>query len=113
QVWRLVPHRHKLAFGIAALVMALTAACNTAIPLLLGSLVDGIKTGTEQRLTADALYNLAVFYLGLIAAAYLIREVLQVGRRYLVENSCTRIEKIMTVKLVAHLMKVDLTTLTQ
>ena len=47
-VWRLVPSRHKAAFGFAALLMAINAACNTAIPLLLGRLVDGVKTQTDQ-----------------------------------------------------------------
>ena len=40
KVWRLVPHRYKLALGGAALLMALVSACNTAIPLFLGQLVD-------------------------------------------------------------------------
>src|SRR5262249_46497279 len=69
--------------------------------------------GTEQNWTADALYQVAIFYLVLIAAAYLVREGLQVVRRYLVENSCTRIEKVMTVKLISHLLRVDLATLNQ
>jgi ATP-binding cassette subfamily B protein len=111
QVWRLVPHRHKLALGGAALIMALGSACNTALPLLIGQLVDDVKQGTEQRTGQWGMYEIAILYLGLIALAYVLREALQVGRRYLVENSCTRIEKIMTVKLVSHLMKVDLDTL--
>src|SRR5262249_48321521 len=40
-------------------------------------------------------------------------ETLHVARRFLVENSCTSIEKLLIVKLVSHLMKVDLTCLTQ
>jgi ATP-binding cassette subfamily B protein len=113
QVWRLVPHRHKGAFGVAALLMALTSACSTALPVFLGKLVDQVKHGTEQGLTADALYRVALFYLVLIAGAYVLREGLQVVRRYLVEDSCTRIEKVMTIKLIAHLLKVDLATLNQ
>ena len=42
------------------------------------------------------------------ALAYLVREALNVLRRFLVENTCTRIDKDMCVRLVAHLMKVDL-----
>lgn len=112
QVWRLVPRRHKIAFAVAAMFMAMTSACNTAMPLLLGRLVDQVKLGTELDLSADALYHTAVFYLGLIAIACILREGLQVVRRYLVENSCTRMEKVMTVKLVSHLMKVELAALT-
>jgi ATP-binding cassette subfamily B protein len=112
QVWRLVPHRHAVAFGIAALVMALGSACNTAMPLLMGRLVDGVKNGTEQAVGADALWRLAVFYLVLLAGTYAVREGLNVLRRCLVENSCTRLDKLMTVRLVSHLLKSDLGTLT-
>jgi ATP-binding cassette subfamily B protein len=111
-VWHLIPRSHKLALGGAALLMGLVSACNTALPLLLGQLLDGVKKGTDKGLTGSSLYQIAGLYLGLIALAYLLREVLQVAQRYLVENSCTRIEKTMTVKVVAHLMRVELVALT-
>jgi ATP-binding cassette subfamily B protein len=112
QVWRLVPRQHKWALGGASVVMALTSACNISIPLMLGHLVDGVKRGTELGWDAPALYRTAAFSLGIIAAIYLVRELLQIVRRYLVENTCTRIEKSMTIKLVGHLLKVDLASLT-
>lgn len=112
QVWHLVPRRHKLALGGASLLMAITSGAGTAIALLLGRLVDEVKRGTEQGLARDALYREAAFYLSLIAVAYVLRELLNVVRRYFVENSCTRIEKLMTVKLVSHLLRVDLAALT-
>jgi ATP-binding cassette subfamily B protein len=108
QVWRLVPRRHKMALGVAALVMALTSACNTALPLLLGRLVDGVKSGTEQGLNHAALYRLAAWFLGLIAVAYVVREGLNVLRRYLVEDTCTRLNRDMSVRLISHLLQVDL-----
>src|SRR5215831_5522858 len=77
QVWKLVPLRHKLALGGAALLMAVTSIANTAMPLLLGSLVDRIKAGTEAGLGTDALTRVAAVFLGLLAAAYLLREGLQ------------------------------------
>jgi ATP-binding cassette subfamily B protein len=110
-VWRLVPSRHKAALGGAALLMAVVAGCNTAIPLFLGRLVDSVKASRDQGLSAQVIYHFAGLYLGLIAAAYLIRELLNVVRRYLVENSCTRIGKTMTVRLVSQLMRADLTSL--
>jgi ATP-binding cassette subfamily B protein len=112
QVWKLVPLRYKLALGGAALLMAVTSAANTAMPLLLGSLVDRIKSGTEAGLGADALTRVAAVFLGLIALTYMLREGLQVARRYLVENTCTRIDRDMMVRLVGHLLKVDLSSLT-
>jgi ATP-binding cassette subfamily B protein len=111
QVWRLIPRRHKWAFGGAILVMALTSACNTAMPLLLGGLVDEVKEGSDHGMTHAALYQVALGFLGLIAAAYVLREAFQIVRRYLVENSCTRIHSDITVKLISHLMKIDLARL--
>jgi ATP-binding cassette, subfamily B, bacterial len=113
QVWRLVPRRHKASLGFAAILMGVTAACNTAIPLLLGRLVDGVKSGSDQGLPGHEVYRFSLVFLGCIAAAYVVRELLNVARRFLVENSCTRIEKTMTVKLVAHLMRVDLASLSK
>jgi ATP-binding cassette subfamily B protein len=113
QVWRLVPARHRWALGGATLVMALTSAASTAIPVLLGRLVDDVQQGTEARLSQPGLLGVAGLYLGLIAAAYLLREALQVLRRYLVESACTRIDKVTTVKLVSRLLKANLDTRTK
>ena len=108
EVWALIPAMHKGALGAAALVMACTSACNTALPLLLGRLVDGVKSGADRGLPAAAIYQYAVWILLLLAGVYLAREALNVLRRYLVENTCTRLNCNMSVKLVAHLMKGDL-----
>jgi ATP-binding cassette subfamily B protein len=116
QVWGLVPARHKLALGGAALLMALTSAANTAIPLLLGMLVDQLermREGTSAGHAADPFFRTALFYLGLVGGVYLSREAIHVLRRYLVENTCTRIDRDMTVRVVAHLLKVDLSTFTR
>jgi ATP-binding cassette subfamily B protein len=64
-------------------------------------------------LPSSLLYRVAGVYLACIAAAYILREGLGVLRKYLVENTCTRIEKETTVSLVSHLLKVDLTTLSR
>ncbi len=50
-------------------------------------------------------------YLGLIGAAYLLRESLSVLRRYLVERTCTRIDRDLFVRVVGHLMRVELASL--
>jgi ATP-binding cassette subfamily B protein len=113
QAWRLVPRRHKLALGVAALVMALTSLCNTALPILLGRLVARIIHGTHDGLSHRALYEVTAWFLMWIGGAYLLREGLNVLRRYLVENASTRINRDMNVKLVSHLMKTDLAKLSQ
>ncbi len=93
--------------------MACTSACNTAMPLLLGELVDGVKRGDDQHLAASAMYTYAFWILLTVVGVYLAREALNVLRRYLIENSCTRLNRDMSVRLVAHLMKGDLSTLNQ
>jgi ATP-binding cassette subfamily B protein len=92
--------------------MALTSACQVAVPLLLGRLIDRVQHGLTDGLARNALYRLAVIELALLAGAYLIREALHVLRRFLVENTCLRLEQETTVRLVSHLMKVELATLT-
>jgi ATP-binding cassette, subfamily B, bacterial len=111
QVWRLVPHRHKVALAFAALVMALTSACNTAMPLLLGRLVDGVKTGTDEGWSGAELFRLAALYLSLIGGAYVLREGFNVLRRYLVQNTCTRLNRDVSLRLVAHVTKTELSSL--
>ncbi len=113
QVWGLLPTRHKLALGGAALIMACTSACNTALPLLLGRLVDGVKAGTDQGLSHVAAYRFAAEVLTAIAIVYVLREGLNVWRRYLVENTCTRVNREMSVQALSHLMQGDLGTLHQ
>jgi ATP-binding cassette subfamily B protein len=76
-------------------------------------MLDGVKAGSDQNLDAPAMYRIVGEYLGVIAIIFLIREVLQVVRRYLVENACTRITKDMTVKVIGHLMMAEFSTLTQ
>src|SRR5262249_57899909 len=82
-------------------------------PIFIGQLIDRIIAGTHQGLGNDALYRIAAWFLLWIGAAYLLREGLNVLRRYLVENTCTRLNRDMNVKLVSHLMKVNLARISQ
>jgi ATP-binding cassette subfamily B protein len=95
--------------------MAVTSAANTAIPLLLGSLVDHLER-LQREVNAGAspaaLFNTALFFLSLIGGVYLVREAIHVVRRYLVENTCTRIDRDVSVRVVSQLLKVDLGSLT-
>jgi ATP-binding cassette subfamily B protein len=111
QTWQLVPRAQRRALGGAVLVMAITGAANTAIPLLLGKLIDSVNPATHRGLSQASLLQAATFYLGLMGVAYFIRESMNVFRRFLVENACTRIDRDMCVKLVGHLMKADLSIL--
>jgi ATP-binding cassette subfamily B protein len=110
QVWRLVSAGHRWALIAAAGVMALTSFCNIALPVMLGKLVDGVNNAAPGG--PAAVWHAAGLCLGAIALIYLLREALQVARRYVVENACTRIERDISVKLVSHLMRLDLARLT-
>jgi ATP-binding cassette subfamily B protein len=107
--WRLIPWRQRLVFGFAAVLMAAVSACNVGFPLLLGRLVDLAK---NESTDANSLLRSALLILGTIAALYVVREVVQLVRRYLIESGCTKLEQLMTVKVIGHLMKADLTSFT-
>lgn len=111
QVWRLIPARHRWTFGAAALVMAISSACQVAIPLSLGRLIDHLQRGALQGMASAELCQGAALDLAVIAAAYLLRECLNVARRYLVEGACLGVEKEMGVRVVSHLLKMDLAAL--
>lgn len=108
-LWGLIPRRPRWTLALAALLMALGGASNTAIPLLLGRLVDSVRQRADNSDGVDTKGILATvaFSLLLIGIAYLVREILQVGRRVLVEDTCTRFEKHLFVRLVSHSMMTD------
>jgi ATP-binding cassette, subfamily B, bacterial len=112
-VWRLVPWRHRLGLFGALAVMSLAGAANASIAVCLGELVKAVDPAKHPGSTAAALTGIAAFYLAIIAGAYVVRESMNVLRRFLVERTCTRIDKDMYVRIVAHLMKVDLSVLAQ
>jgi ATP-binding cassette, subfamily B, bacterial len=113
QVWRLLPWRERLALAGALAVMSLASAASTVIPLSLGRLVNGVDPAAHPGSTPAALSRIAAIYLIIIATAYLVRETMNVLRRLLVEKTCTRIDKEMCVRVVRHLMKVDLSVMAE
>src|SRR5689334_24329077 len=82
QVWRLVPGKHKLGLAFAGGIMAVVSLCNVTVSLLLGQLVDVVMRGTKEEWSHAVSYTAAVKVLGLIGGAYVLREVLNVARRY-------------------------------
>ena len=113
QVWRLIPWRHRLSLAGAVAIMSVASAANTAIALCMGKIVDVVNPQTNPNQSQAELTRVAAMYLGFIGGAYLLREVMNVLRRFLVENTCTRIDRDMSVRVVSHLLKVDLSVLAQ
>src|SRR3954470_5533072 len=93
QTWQLVPRSQRLALGGAVLVMGITSAANTVLPLALGRLVDAVNPETHRGLAEGSLLHVAAFFLTVMGVAYFVREITNVLRRYLVENTCTRIDR--------------------
>jgi ATP-binding cassette, subfamily B, bacterial len=106
QIWRLVSRADKVGFISGVLIMALAAAVETGIALLIGTLFDRV-TGFAGRPTNEWI-NFVITALALLAGAYILKESLQLLRRRIVTNTTSRIERNMTVRLVSHLLKVDL-----
>jgi ATP-binding cassette subfamily B protein len=112
QVWRMVPRRDRWALGGAALLMALASAAATGVPFVIGHLIDGVKERCDHAASADVIFRYAALCLGSMAALVVLREGLHVVRRYLVESTCTRIDRHLSVKMVSHLLRVELSRLT-
>lgn len=112
QVWCMVPPSHKWAFAVAAFLMSVTSISAVAVSVALGKLVDDMSTGVQEQVSREQLLWTAGTLLGTIAALVLLREVFNVLRRYLVENTCTRLDKLLSVKVVSHLLKAELGSMT-
>jgi ATP-binding cassette subfamily B protein len=113
EVWRLIPWRHRLSLGGAIVIMSLASAANTAIALCMGNLINVVNPQSNPGQSLARLTHVAAIYLAVIGGAYLVREVMNVLRRFLVEDTCTRIDRDMSVRVVSHLLKVDLAVLAQ
>jgi ATP-binding cassette subfamily B protein len=105
QIWRLVPRADKLGFGSGLLIMGLIAYLENQIPMLLGDFFDG---ATKRAANPAALAPFVIKALATLTAIYIGKETLQLLRRWLVSRTATRIEANMMVRLVGHLLKIDL-----
>ena len=111
EVWKLVPSAQKRTLGGAVGVMVLYSAANSSVPWLIGSVFNEVTTGVARHLPKSVMLRSSMLFLMMIGVCYLVRETANVVRRFLVERACTRIDKNLCVKLVSHLLEVDLSTL--
>lgn len=112
KTWRMLSRSHRYSLLAAVTIMAVGGFTATAIPLLSGKLVDRVAHGIQAGEARGVVLESVAYVLCAIGALVLVRELLQVLRRYLVENTCTRIERHMSVKVIAHIMQADLSGLT-
>lgn len=106
QIWRLVSRADKIGFGTGVLIMALAAAVETGIALLIGWFFDRVSRLAGSP--ASQWMGFVIIALAILAGAYILKESLQLLRRWIVSRTTGRIERNMTVRLVGHLLKVDL-----
>jgi len=105
QIWRLLTRADKLGFLSSLLIMAAIAFVENQIPLLLGKFFDDVTNAAARPQEMRSFVWRALL---ILTALYLGKESLQLARRWLVTRTNTRIEAGMTVRLVAHLLKIDL-----
>lgn len=99
---RLIGKEEKISLIIATFLMLLTGILTNLPAVILGRLVDklvGVK---------NIEFGLATPFIILIIMIILIREILTVIRKYLVENIATQTEKKQTVAVIDHLLKTDI-----
>jgi ATP-binding cassette subfamily B protein len=111
-VWRMVPPRHRWALIGAVVVMTIGGTTNTVLPILSGKIVDRVARGVTQGEPQPEVFQAVAILLAGVGGMVILRESLNVFRRFLVENTCTRIERYLSVETVAHLMQADLSRLT-
>jgi len=110
QIWKLLSRSDKAGFGSGLVMMALVAFLENQIPLLLGKFFDQISRIAPQP---NQLLPFVTRALITLTALYLGKESIQLVRRWFVSRTATRIEANMMVKLVGHLLKIDIGALSR
>lgn len=100
---RLLQKPEKITLLLATFLMLINGILTNLPALILGRLVDSMIKTTAFK------FGVALPFIFLIIVIILVREILTVFRKYLVENIATQTEKKQTVNAVKHLLKADLT----
>ena len=106
QIWRLISRKDKWGFTAGVLISALASGVETGIAVLIGYFFDRV-IGFAGR-PASEWTRFVIYALAALTLAYILKESLQLLRRWIVSRTNARIERNMTVRLVGHLLKVDL-----
>jgi ATP-binding cassette, subfamily B, bacterial len=112
-VWGMIPGKQKWMLIGAASLMAISSFTNIVSALMLGKIVDTIqwsKTSGAPEASATGTTQI-IWILGLIGTMYIVREVISVTRRAMVERSCSRVNQDMQLQLINHVLKLDMQSL--
>lgn len=104
---RLTDSPEKTMLIIASLLMLITGILTNLPALVLGNLVDKIIN------TKNLEFSVAVPFISSIIVIIILREILTVIRKYLVENTATQVEKKQTVEVIRKLLKDDIAVINE
>jgi ATP-binding cassette subfamily B protein len=104
-LWKLLRRADKIGFLLAIAVTGVVSYIQIRIAILLGDFFNRVL-----KLSGDpnAMTGFVTKALALLGGYYVLKESLQLLRRWLVARTTARIESDMTVRLVGHLLRVDL-----
>lgn len=105
RVFRLMDSPEKISLFFASLLMFIAGVLTNLPALILGKLVDTVVSAETFQ------FGRAIPFIGLIMGVILVRELLTIIRKYLVENIATQTEKKQTVAVIDHLLKTDISVL--
>lgn len=97
----------KTALFFASFLMLIVGILTNLPALILGKLVDLVVKSPNLQ------FSSAVPFIVIITVIIIIRESLNVLRKYLVENTATQTEKKETVSVVEHLLKTDIANINE
>lgn len=104
---KLMDRSEKITLILASLLMLITGVLTNLPAIILGRLVDKLVGFKNIQ------FGLALPFIFLIILIIVIREILTVIRKYLVENIAAQTEKKQTVAVIDHLLKTDIAVINQ
>lgn len=107
RVWGLIDSKERASLIFASILMAIAGTLTNLPALILGKLVDKLVSSPKIE------FSLALPFIGLIILVILVREGLDVLRKYLIENIATQTDKKTTVSVIDHLLKTDIGSLNE
>ena len=97
----------------AASLMAISSSTNTVSAVLFAKIVDTIEWSNSSGVpnASSTGINAIIWILVLIGSMYIVREVISITRRAMVERSCSRVNQDMQLQLINHVLKLDMQSL--
>ena len=105
RLWRLLSRADKLGFALGVVITGFVSYIQIQIAVLLGNFFNQVLKLTNQPAALSGFVTRALAFLG---GYYVLKESLQLLRRWLTTRTNARIESEMTTRLVSHLLRIDL-----